>query len=154
MQPPERPASFLDEQASAERVEARRQVLRWALGFGLLFAGVFLAFWWSGAALRFSASRIANTATPSYKVWGIVSDARTGRPIPWARVADDPRGRPPFFQTDADQRGSFTLLTLAEPHWVRVTANGYRPAGVQVGRHWFVWWPRGQERRDVELHSE
>jgi len=35
-----------------------RQALRRALTFGTLFAVVYFAFWWSGAAIRFGASRV------------------------------------------------------------------------------------------------
>ena len=83
-------------------------MLRLSLTFFLLFAGVFFAFWWSGSAIRFGASRVADTSQPTYRISGLVRDARTGQPIPWAAVEDDPAGQPPFFRTDADQHGNFS----------------------------------------------
>lgn len=129
-------------------------LIRWSLAFFLLFAGVFFAFWWSGSAIRFGASRVADTSQPTYQVSGVVRDSRTGQPIPWAAVEDDPGGQPPFFRADADQHGAFSLLTLAEPHRLRVSAFGYKPLSRQIGRHWFVWMPQGEERLDLQLTPE
>jgi hypothetical protein len=53
-----RPASFEEEEAANLRRHFLRQALRRALTFGTLFAVVFFAFWWSGAAIRFGASRV------------------------------------------------------------------------------------------------
>jgi hypothetical protein len=83
-----------------------------------------------------------------------VRDAQTGRPIPWATVEDDPAGDPPFFRGEADATGVYDLLTLAAPHRVRVAAVGYRAAFLRVGRQWFVWWPRGDERHEIGLAPE
>src|SRR5215471_3720206 len=99
-----------------------RHALRLTVVFCLLFGAVFLVFKWSGAAVRFSALRAAGEATPTWKVHGVVRDAATREPIPWARVEDDPAGQPPLFSTEADQSGVFELSTLAEPHRVRVSA--------------------------------
>ncbi len=145
---------FLSEQSAAERVEARGQLLRLAAAFALLFAAVFFAFWWSGSAVRFGASRVAGALTPTWQVSGAVRNALTGEPVPWAHVEDDPAGQPPYYQADADQYGAYTLLTLAASHRLRVTAMGYQPASVTVGRQWFVWMPKGAERRDIELTPE
>ena len=84
------------------------------------------------------------------------SSSRCGDPcsVAWAAVADDPAGQPPFFRADAGLNGSFELLTLAEPDGLRVTAPGYRPALVKVGRPWFAWRPFGDEHVDVELVRE
>jgi hypothetical protein len=152
--PIERPANFLEEQIAEERLEARRLLLRWTIGFGLLFGGVFLAFWWSGSALRFGAGRVTASNAPTYRIWGAVRDAKTGEPIPWAVVEDDPAGNPPFYRADADAEGVYSLLTLAEPHRLRISAVEHRPAVVRVGRAWFLWWPRGEERHDVRLEPE
>ena len=59
-----------------------------------------------------------------------------------------------FWRSGADQPGAFELLTLPEPHRVRVSAPGYRTTVVDVGRVWFLWLPRGRERRDVLLYPE
>jgi hypothetical protein len=80
-----------------------------------------------------------------------VRDAVTHQPIPWALVEDDPAGQPPFFHADADYSGSFELVTLAEAHRVRVSALGYRPLFFDIGRAWFIWMPRGNEKKNIEL---
>ena len=56
-----------------------------------------------------------------------------------------------FFHADADYRGVFELLTLAEPHRIRVSAPGYRPLSLSIGRAWFVWMPRGNEKKNIDL---
>ena len=149
-----RPASFEEEETADLRAHFLRQTLRSALAFGLLFGGVFLALWWSGSAIRFGASRVVDRAQTTWRVTGTVRDAATGKPIPWAAVADDPGGRPPFYRTDADQSGRFDLLTLPEPHQIRVTAPGYRTILVRIGRAWFLWLPQGREHRDIEIDPE
>jgi len=151
---PERPYSFLHEEIAEERFEARRLIFRWTLGFALLFGGVFLAFWWSGSAIRFGAGRVSAGAVPTYRVWGAIRDAKSGDPVPWADIEDDPAGNPPYFRTSADQDGVYSLLTLAEPHNLRISAQGYKPVTLWIGRAWFVWWPRGEERRQIRLNPE
>jgi hypothetical protein len=128
-----------------------RAVLRLALIFALLFGFVFFAFWWAGSAVSFTAARAADRSAPTWLVEGVVRDAVARQPIPWAVIEDDPAGQPPFFRTDANIRGRFSLGTLAEPHRVRVSAPGYSPKSVPVGRAWFVWMPRGKESADIEL---
>jgi hypothetical protein len=148
------PASFDQEQAADLRGHFLRQAIRLTLAFGLLFGLVFFAFWWSGSAIRFGASRVAERAETSWRITGTVRDAITRRPVPWAAVTDDAGGRPPFFHTDADQSGVFELLTLPEPHQVLVSAPGYKTVTVRVGRAWFLWLPRGREKRDLEMFPE
>jgi hypothetical protein len=128
-----------------------RYLARLALVFLLLFAGVYVAFRWSGAAVNFGSLRVSGRATPTWQVNGVVKDRQTRQPIPWARVEDDPAGRPPFFSADADRDGRFLLLTLAEPHRVRVSAPNYVTTLVDIGRVWFLWTPRGGERRELLL---
>jgi hypothetical protein len=152
--PTERPANFLQEEIAEERLETRRLMLRWTIGFLLLFGGVFLAFWWSGSAVRFGAARVTATNAPTYRVWGTVRDAKSGEPIPWAVVEDDPDGSPPMFRADADIQGAYSLLTLAEPHRVRISAVGHRSAVLGIGKAWFLWWPSGDEKQDVRLDPE
>lgn len=125
--------------------------LRLAIVFALLFGCVFFAFWWAGSAVRFSAERVADRTAPTWRVSGTVRDAVTHQPVPWALVEDDPAGQPPFFRADADYRGVFELLTLAEPHQIRVSAPGYRPLSLDIGRAWFVWMPRGNEKKNIDL---
>jgi hypothetical protein len=128
-----------------------RPALRLAIIFALLFAGVFFAFWWAGSAVRFSAARAADRTVPTWRVSGTVRDAVTHQPIPWALVEDDPAGTPPFFRVDADYGGAFELVTLAEPHRIRVSAPGYHPEAVKIGRAWFEWMPRGNEKKNIDL---
>jgi hypothetical protein len=128
-----------------------RPALRLAIIFALLFAGVFFAFWWAGSAVRFSAARAADRTVPTWRVSGTVRDAVTHQPIPWALVEDDPAGTPPFFRVDADYGGAFELVTLAEPHRIRVSAPGYHPEAVEIGRAWFEWMPRGNEKKNIDL---
>jgi hypothetical protein len=128
-----------------------RPALRLAIIFALLFAGVFFAFWWAGSAVRFSAARAADRTVPTWRISGMVRDAMTHQPIPWALVEDDPSGTPPFFRADADYGGAFELVTLAEPHRIRVSAPGYHPESVKIGRAWFEWMPRGNEKKNIDL---
>jgi hypothetical protein len=129
-------------------------MIRMSVGFAALFGFVFLAFWWSGSAIRFGAARVTASNPPTYRVWGVVRDAQYGRAIPWAVVEDDSAGDPPLFRCDADAAGVYELLTLAAPHQVRISAVGYHPLSLRVGRPWFVWWPRGDEHHDVLLAPE
>ena len=128
-----------------------RAVLRLAVIFVLLFGCVFFAFWWAGSAVRFTAARAAERSVPTWIVGGVVRDSDTRQPVPWALVEDDPAGQPPFFHVDADFRGVFSLATLAEPHRVRVSAPGYLRKLIPIGRAWFIWMPRGKERRNIDL---
>jgi hypothetical protein len=146
-----RPATFDEEQSADLRRQFARHAIRLTLAFVLLFFFVFMAFTWSGAAVRFGASRVADRGAPTWSVTGTVRNAVTHQPIPWAAIDDDRSGQAPFFRADADRSGGFELLTLSEPHRMVVSAQGYRPCTVRVGRVWFLWIPRGQERRDVEL---
>src|SRR5262245_33108655 len=98
-----------------------------------------MAFTWSGAAVRFGASRVADRGTPTWNIRGAVRNALTHQAIPWAAVDDDRAGQGPFFHADADRDGIFEFHTLAEPHRVVVSAPGYRPRSVNVGRVWFLW---------------
>jgi hypothetical protein len=128
-----------------------RTGLRVAAAFAIIFGAVFFAFWWSGSAMRFGAARAAGQAAPTWRVKGTVRNAITHEPIPWAVVDDDPAGRPPYYRTDANYAGVYELVTLAEPHVMRVSAPGYRSASVRIGRIWFLWLPRGEETKDMEL---
>lgn len=149
-----RPATFDEEESADRRRQYVRYALRLAIAFAVLFAAVYLAFRWSGDAVRFGASRVAARGVPTWHVIGTVRNAATHAPIPWASIDDDPSGRPPFFHADADQSGAFELVTLAEPHSIRIAAAGYRTLTVTVGRVWFLWLPRGKERHDTDLVSE
>jgi hypothetical protein len=128
-----------------------RAGLRVAAAFALLFGFVSFAFWWSGSAVGFGARRAAGQAQPTWHISGTVRSASSHEPVPWAVVEDDPNGRPPLYHTDASYLGAFDLLTLAEPHHLRVSAPGYESATVAVGRSWFLWVPKGVERHDVYL---
>ncbi|MBI1786531.1 MAG: hypothetical protein HYR60_03130 [Acidobacteria bacterium] len=148
------PVEFWREQATDDRRDLRGLMIRYALSFVLVFAFVFVAFWWSGSAIHFGAARVTGDPAASYLVSGAVRDAATGEPVRWAEVADDPGGHPPFFRAQADQYGEFRLATLSLSHDIRVTANGYRMLTLRVGREWFAWWPTGSQRLDVRLVRE
>ena len=129
--------------------------MRVSVAFAIVFfALICAAVWWSSRAVRFAGLRAADRGTPTWTISGVVRDAATRGPVPWAAVADDPAGQPPLFRADAGLDDSFELLTLAEPHRLRVTAPGYRPVLVKVGRPWFAWRPSGSEQVDVELVRE
>lgn len=128
-----------------------RYAIRITVAFLLLFGAVFVAFWWSGSAVRFGASRAAGQAVPTWRVEGVVRDANTREPVPWARIEDDPGGRPPLFHTDADHHGNFALLTFPEPHRVQISAPNYRTMRVEIGRAWYLWLPKGEEKREFHL---
>lgn len=147
-------SEFWEEEVKDDRQEMRKQVLRWGLLFLLLCCGVFFAIWWASAAVQFSASRVDATTRPHYRITGIVRDARTGSPVPWAEIADAPSGRPPLFRATADRLGAYELVTIAEPHTVFVTALGYRPASFRVGKAWYAWMPKGGEKLDIRLEAE
>jgi hypothetical protein len=142
---------FSGEQAAEERREARRLAIRWTAAFAILFAAVFFALWWSGRAVRFGADRVSETVRPTWAVRGTVVDATTGQPVPWAVVEDHPAGHPPYYRTEADEHGNFTLLTLADRHAMRVSAPGYIPVTVTIGRPWFLWIPYGEESEKIVL---
>jgi hypothetical protein len=152
--PPDRPEEFWHEETRDERALLRRLAFRWTLVFGLLFGGVLFAFWWAGSAVEFSTSRTQQSTRATWRVLGTVRSAATGEPIPWAHVRDDPGGHPPHFEATADHMGNFELATIAEPHNVLVTAIGFRPGSVRVGRVWYIWMPRGEERVTIALEPE
>lgn len=149
-----RPATFAEEETADLRRQYIRQIVRLTLAFGALFALVFLALAWSGSAVRFGAARVADRAVPTWRVVGTVRNALNQSPVPWASIDDDPMGQPPFYHTDADRNGSYDLLTLAEPHRIRIAAPGYHPTIIGIGRIWFLWLPRGKQTLDVQLYPE
>lgn len=145
---------FWEEEPEDERGIFRRHAARLSVIFLTLCALVAFAFWWSGSAVRFGASRLAGTTAATYRVVGIVTDATTGAPIPWATVQDDPSGRPPFFQTTSSVSGTFELWTVAEPHFLLISALGYQPKRVGIGRVWYLWLPTGEQQVNVALDRE
>ena len=104
---------------------------------------------WRGLWRIFRPHRESWEEAESGSTW--LPAAVTRQPIPWALVEDDPRGQPPLFRADADFRGVFNLVTLAEPHRIRVSAPGYRTLSLDIGRAWFVWMPRGSEKKNIEM---
>lgn len=149
-----RQVEFWEEEALKQRAELRKHALRLSLAFAGLFVGAVFAVWWAASALHFSSSRVTQSTPPTYKVSGTVRDAASGAPIPWAEIADDPAGRPPLFRTIADRYGAFELLTIAEAHQIRVSAFGYKPTTLPVGKAWFRWMPSGSEHLDIILQPE
>ena len=149
-----RPATFPEEIARDLRKRYWKLAIRYAIAFAVLFAAPYAVVRWSTSSVGFASARTGGRSAPRWVVWGVVRNAVTHAPVPWASIGDDPAGLPPHFHADADLHGAFELLTMAEPHWLRITAPGYRPASVRVGRVWFLWRPRGREQRDVELVPE
>jgi len=149
-----RPASFPEEVARELGTQYRKLAIRYLIACAVLFAAAYAVVRWSGATVRFAAARTGGRAVPTWTVSGVVRNAVTRDPVAWASVADDAAGMPPHFRTEADLHGNFELLTLGEPHLLRVTAPGYRSVIVHVGRTWFLWRPRGREQRDVDLTPE
>ena len=145
---------FWREESLDDRREMRRLALRWGLLFFGLLAFMFFALWWASQALQFGASRVDGSARPTYVVSGFVRSAVTGAAVPFAAVTDEPASRPPLFETRADVRGSFILMTLAEPHKLRVSALGFKPGELRVGKAWYRWFPHGSERIEVRLEPE
>jgi len=145
---------FWRDEDSEDRLDIRKMALRWGLTFALLLGGMFFALWWARSAIDYSVSRVDLTTVATYGVSGVVRDAATGQPIPFAEVEDDRDGRPPLFHTTADLYGAYTLMTIAEPHTILIKALGYKPMEQQIGRIWYRWFPRGAERLNVALHPE
>jgi hypothetical protein len=145
---------FWHEQDRADRRDFRRWLLRWGLVFLGILLFYFATLWWTGSAVRFTASRAAESATLQYRFSGTVLDARTQKPIAWAELYDDPAGRPPHGKSTADHHGRFKHLTVSEPHTVYVRALGYRPALVRIGKAWYLWTPAGEETKTVLLDAE
>lgn len=150
---PDKPLEFWEEEDSAGRRDMRRYAMRWILVFAILIGVISFAIWWSSSAVHFSSSRVEQTTRPTYRVTGIVRDA-AGQPVPWAEIGDELSGRPPFSHTTADRFGAFELLTIAEPHRIQVSALGYRPATVEIGKAWYMWMPKGAEKIEIALASE
>lgn len=150
---PEKPQEFWQEEERSGRVDMRRYIVQWSLISAALIGGAAFALWWSSAAVHFSASRVEQTTGPTWRVVGLVHDAR-GAPVPWAEITDAPSGRPPFFHATADRFGAFELLTIAEPHRIQISAPGYKPAAAQIGRAWYMWMPKGLEHVSIVLSSE
>ncbi|MGH9723119.1 MAG: carboxypeptidase-like regulatory domain-containing protein [Bryobacteraceae bacterium] len=142
---------FWTEQAAEDRKDLRGQVIRWLLGFVLLFGGVFYAFWWSGEAVDFGAARVTGSASATYKLSGRVRDRTSGEPVRWAEVVTDPSEQVPLFRAETDQNGRFELMTLPAPHSIRINANGYQPATIRIGREWFRWLPKGSESVEIRM---
>ena len=145
---------FWEEEEFNERREMKQFLAKW----GFIFAGIigFLVFvlWWASSALSYSASRVGETGKPEYKVTGVITDARSGAPVSWAKVQDDPQKRPPRFETTADFNGKFELMTLPEPHDLIIAAYGHKPKRVAIGKGWFLWMPSGEEELEIVMDPE
>lgn len=147
-------SEFWEEEDQDNRRQMQKQVMRWALLFILLCCFAAFAIWWASSAINFTTSRVDATTGATYRVRGVVRDAVTGAPVPWAEVGDAPSGRPPLFHTTADRNGAYELLTIAEQHTILVNALGYRPATARVGKAWYAWMPKGAEKLDIKLQKE
>ncbi len=140
-----------DEERIAENRLHGVLLIRWGLGFAALFVLGVCALWWSGSAVRYGAARVHGIGEPTYQVRGTVRDSVTKHPVPWASITTEITFGPQFFETNADDTGAYTLMTMAEPHKLIVRANGYRETRVPVGKQWFSWLPKGAEERDIML---
>ncbi len=147
------PEFWRDEEVE-HRVDMRRQFYRWLLLFSVVLAFFAFALWWAASVVHFSAARIQFRSTATWRVWGTVRDARTGTPVPWTHLRDDPLSRPPLFETTAGANGSYELVTIAEPHDVFVSRLGYRQTKVRVGRRWFLWTPEGSQQVDITIEPD
>ena len=70
------------------------------------------------------------TASPTFKVFGKVTDKETGQPVPAARVADNFYGSAPgkaCQESWTNEEGKFELLTWYEEHSIVVSAPNYPP---------------------------
>jgi hypothetical protein len=143
--------NFFDEERAADRVALHRTLARWVVAFVLIFCAAAMAFWWSGSAVQYSAARVQNRSKPTYQITGVVTDARTHRPVPWAEISTDFQFGGAFFSTTSDQNGQYSINTLAEPHDLMVKANGYQSARLHVGKQWYSWTPHGSEKLNAEL---
>jgi hypothetical protein len=149
-----RPVEFWQEEERAGRAEIRRQLVRWTVTFAAVAAGLMFTLWWAGSTVRFSAARAQGEGAATWRVFGVVTDAASGEPVPFASIADDAGGAPPLFHSMADHLGHYEHLTLAERHRVEVRALGYRSVQVEAGRAWYAWLPSGEQRLDVRLTRE
>jgi hypothetical protein len=149
-----RPVEFWQEEEKAARSELRRQVVRWLVMFVVVAAGIMFTVWWASSTVRFSAERAEGRGEAAWRLFGVVTDAETGAPVPFARIGDDPAGQPPLFHSMADHMGHYELRTVAGKHYVLVTALGYRPVRMEVGRAWYAWMPSGEDRLDVRMTRE
>ena len=145
---------FWEEEEFNEKREMGRFITKWGLVFAGIIAFVAFVLWWAGSALSYSASRVGEAGKPEYKVKGIVTDARSGAPVPWAKVHDDPEKRPPRFETTADFYGKFELMTLPEQHDIIIAAYGHKPKRVAIGKTWYLWMPSGEEELVIVLDPE
>jgi hypothetical protein len=147
-------SEFWEEEEFNEKREMGRFLTKWAVIFAGLIAFVLFVLWWASSALSYSASRVGGAGKPEYKVTGVITDARSGAPVPWAVVRDDPEKRPPRFETTSDFHGKFELKTLPEPHDLIIAAYGHKAKRIGIGRSWFLWMPSGEEELEIVLDPE
>jgi len=68
---------------------------------------------------------IEGDAEPSFKLKGVVKDAKTGEPLAGAKVSDAGYGPEPYKGTLTDASGSYEYSTWPEHHTVIADATGY-----------------------------
>ena len=147
-------SEYWEEEELNERREMRSFFAKWAIIFVALLAFVAFVLWWASSALSYSASRVGEAGKPTYKVTGVITDSRSGAPVPWAKVRDDPERRPPLFEATSDFFGKFELMTLPEAHNLIVVAYGHKPKQVAIGKKWYLWMPSGEEEVEIVLDPE
>ncbi|MBI4904430.1 MAG: hypothetical protein HY820_12385 [Acidobacteria bacterium] len=140
-----------------EQEETRRDVHNATLKLVAIFAAILLALgfmlWRSQEAIGFAASHISGQADSRYIVTGKVKSAKTGQPVPWPALHDEYDGKT-YSDTTGKHDGTFVLSTIATAHHLRVSAFGYKPATVRIGKPWFTWLPSGSEKLEIVLQPE
>lgn len=150
----QRPNEFWQQDVADTRQQLRKLAWRMGLLFVALLVILSLFLWRTTAAVEFASARMQGTAQAKYRVWGHVTDAKTGKPIPWPVLADQTDLPGPYFHSTGKPDGSFEHFTLSTPHSVRVTAYGYKPASIKIGRAWWLWTPSGEEQSNVTLQPD
>ena len=149
-------ANDWDQPDSADQLpwSLRRQLSQTAFWIAI-FVALALFIWfvtrWSGSTIHYAAATTNNTQKAQYGVSGQVVDAANGKPIPWATLIAHGITGSDFIHASADYGGSFTLITYPERQKLVVTADGYKPAELQIGPSWYMWNPHGKEQITVKL---
>jgi hypothetical protein len=144
---------FWEEEAEETRRDLRSASLKLLVLFLSVLTVLGFLLWRSQAAIEFASSHIQGQTDRRYQLTGIVRDAATGKPVPWPLLHDEFDGRV-YFQGSGKPDGTFAFATVTTAHKLVVTAFGFRPATVPVGRPWFTWLPAGSESLEVRLQRE
>lgn len=133
---------------------ARRQFSQLAFWTGI-FIALALFIWfvtrWSTSTIHYAASTTNNTQKPQYNISGLVVDAATNQPVPWATLIAHGITGSEFIHASSDYSGTFALITYPERQKLVVTADGYKAQELQIGPSWYMWNPKGKEQVTVNL---